>query len=169
MIKIRIANVADAQLLADHNCAMALETEGKILDAKAAIAGAEGLFERPQFGFYIVAEAREPEASSSKAGALKASSSVAATLLVTYEWSDWRNGLFWWIQSVYVKAEFRRQGIYTEMYRQLQEMAAASPTPVCGFRLYAETENTTAQATYKNCGMKACDYIMFEQETGLEC
>jgi ribosomal protein S18 acetylase RimI-like enzyme len=158
MIKIRTANVADAQLLADHNCAMALETEGKILDAQAAIAGAEGLFERPQFGFYIVAEVREPEASSS----------VAATLLVTYEWSDWRNGLFWWIQSVYVKAEFRRQGIYTEMYRQLQEMAAASPTPVCGFRLYAETENTAAQATYKNCGMKACDYIMFEQETGLE-
>lgn len=167
MLKIRTANLADAQLLADHNCAMALETEGKTLDPKAAIAGAEGLFERPQFGFYIVAEAWEPEAISSQAGAPQVRSSTAATLLVTYEWSDWRNGLFWWIQSVYVKAEFRRQGIYTEMYRQLQGMAAASPTPVCGFRLYAETENRAAQATYTNCGMKACDYIMFEQETGL--
>jgi ribosomal protein S18 acetylase RimI-like enzyme len=87
----------------------------------------------------------------------------AATLMVTYEWSDWRNGLFWWIQSVYVKADFRRQGLYSAMYEELKVMAAAQETPVCGFRLYAETDNHNAQATYNNCGMQVCDYIMFEQ------
>ena len=97
MLKIRTASLEDAQLLSSHNCAMALETEDKILDPVASLAGVEGLFERPQFGFYLVAEV---------------DSVPAATLMVTYEWSDWRNGLFWWIQSVYVKAEYRRQGIY---------------------------------------------------------
>jgi ribosomal protein S18 acetylase RimI-like enzyme len=151
MFKIRTASLEDAQLLSSHNCAMALETENKILDPEASLAGVEGLFERPQFGFYLVAEVEAVP---------------AATLMVTYEWSDWRNGLFWWIQSVYVKAEFRRQGVYRAMYQQLQTMARASTIPVCGFRLYAETENRKAQATYKDCGMKVCDYIMFEQSTG---
>ena len=150
MLKIRTASLEDAQLFSSHNCAMALETEDKILDPVASLAGVEGLFERPQFGFYLVAEV---------------DSVPAATLMVTYEWSDWRNGLFWWIQSVYVKAEYRRQGIYRAMYQQLQAMAEASSVPVCGFRLYAETENSKAQATYKDCGMKLCDYVMFEQST----
>lgn len=150
MLKIRTASLEDAPLLSSHNCAMALETEDKILDPVASLAGVEGLFERPQFGFYLVAEV---------------DSVPAATLMVTYEWSDWRNGLFWWIQSVYVKAEYRRQGIYRAMYQQLQAMAEASSVPVCGFRLYAETENSKAQATYKDCGMKLCDYVMFEQST----
>ena len=150
MLKIRTASLEDAQLLSSHNCAMALETEDKILDPVASLAGVEGLFERPQFGFYLVAEV---------------DSVPAATLMVTYEWSDWRNGLFWWIQSVYVKAEYRRQGIYRAMYQQLQAMAEASSVPVCGFRIYAETENSKAQATYKDCGMKLCDYVMFEQST----
>ncbi|MGB1868965.1 MAG: GNAT family N-acetyltransferase [Porticoccaceae bacterium] len=148
MLKIRTASLEDAPLLSGHNCAMALETEGKILDPKASLAGVEGLFERPQFGFYLVAEV---------------DSVPAATLMVTYEWSDWRNGLFWWIQSVYVKAEFRRQGIYRAMYQQLKVMAESSSIPVCGFRLYAETDNRNAQATYRECGMKQCDYVMFEQ------
>ncbi|MDG1164794.1 MAG: GNAT family N-acetyltransferase [Porticoccaceae bacterium] len=151
MLKIRTASPEDASLIMSHNCAMALETEGKVLDPEAAIAGVEGLFKRPQFGFYLVAEV---------------DGLPAATLMVTYEWSDWRNGLFWWIQSVYVASEFRRQGIYRAMYFQLQFMAKASSIPVCGFRLYAETENHNAQATYKDCGMKVCDYIMFEQGTG---
>lgn len=150
MLKIRIAESSDAPLLSANNCAMALETENKVLDPQAATLGVEGLFAQPQFGFYLVAEV---------------DGIPAATLMVTYEWSDWRNGLFWWIQSVYVKAEYRRQGIYRAMYQQLQAMAEASSVPVCGFRLYAETENSKAQATYKDCGMKLCDYVMFEQST----
>jgi GNAT superfamily N-acetyltransferase len=148
MLKIRIAEKSDAPLLTANNCAMALETENKVLDPQAATLGVEGLFARPQFGFYLVAEV---------------DGIPAATLMVTYEWSDWRNGLFWWIQSVYVKADFRRQGLYSAMYQELKVMAAAQETPVCGFRLYAETDNHNAQATYNNCGMHACDYIMFEQ------
>ena len=148
MLKIRIAEKSDASLLSGHNCAMALETENKVLDPQAAMLGVEGLFERPQFGFYLIAEV---------------DGLPAATLMVTYEWSDWRNGLFWWIQSVYVKTEFRRQGLYSAMYEELKRMAAAQETPVCGFRLYAETENHSAQATYNNSGMHASDYIMFEE------
>lgn len=150
MLNIRVAQRSDAPLLTAHNCAMALETENRVLDAQTAKRGVEGLFARPQFGFYLIAEVDQMP---------------AATLMVTYEWSDWRNGLFWWIQSVYVKDQFRRQGLYSAMYAQLKVMAAAEQTPVCGFRLYAETENIKAQATYNNCGMHACEYIMFEQST----
>lgn len=151
MLRVRTAGPEDTELLASHNCAMALETEGKTLDPKKATAGVEGLFQHAQFGFYLVAEV---------------DSVTAATLMVTYEWSDWRNGLFWWIQSVYVKPQFRRQGVYSAMYQQLQEMAKASPVEVCGFRLYAETENSSAHATYRNSGMHVCEYIMFEQGLG---
>jgi ribosomal protein S18 acetylase RimI-like enzyme len=150
MLKMRIAEKIDIPLIAAHNCAMAMETENKMLDPKVATLGVEGLFTRPHFGFYLVADIDQMS---------------AATLMVTYEWSDWRNGLFWWIQSVYVKEEFRRQGLYSAMYEQLKVMAAESETPVCGFRLYAENENIAAQATYKKCGMHACDYVMFEQST----
>ena len=107
MFNLRIAEKPDAPMLAAHNCAMALETENKRLDGAIATLGVEGLFERPEFGFYLVA---------------KSDSLAAASLLVTYEWSDWRNGLFWWIQSVYVKPEFRRLGVYREMYDYLKEM-----------------------------------------------
>ena len=148
MFNLRIAEKSDAPILAAHNCAMAFETENKNLVLAVATLGAEGLFQRPELGFYLIAET---------------DSIAAATLLVTYEWSDWRNGLFWWIQSVYVKPEYRRQGVYSKMYEHLKEMALSQPTPVCGFRLYAETENQAAQATYKNLGMHTCEYIMFEE------
>ncbi|MBT3620090.1 MAG: GNAT family N-acetyltransferase [Porticoccaceae bacterium] len=151
MIVIRVANAQqDATMLTHHNCAMALETENKVLDPKVAQLGVYGLFDRPQFGFYLVAEVDgEP----------------AASLMVTYEWSDWRNGLFWWIESVYVKKDYRRQGLYRAMYAELKRMSAEQPTPVCGFRLYAETDNTDAHTTYRECGMHVCEYLMFEEST----
>ena len=100
MLSTRIATIEqDAGCLAEHNCAMAYETEGKILDRDQVTKGVCGLFERPQFGFYLVAEDH---------------GLVVASLMVTYEWSDWRNGLFWWIQSVYVNKTHRRQGISIE-------------------------------------------------------
>lgn len=151
MVDIRVANAeSDALILAEHNCAMALETENKLLDLEVAILGVNGLFKRPEFGFYLVAQVN---------------GTVAATLMVTYEWSDWRNGLFWWIQSVYVKPQFRRQGLYRGMYEQLKTMALGQETPVCGFRLYAETDNVGAHATYVDSGMHVCRYLMFEEET----
>ena len=149
MLTIRTADhLNDSTTIIEHNCAMALETEGKVLDKQAAELGVKGLFDRPQFGFYLLANIGEKP---------------AASLMVTYEWSDWRNGVFWWIQSVYVKTEFRRQGIYAAMYSELKKMASESTTPVCGFRLYAETENIVAHATYKSSGMNACNYLMFEE------
>ena len=149
MLTIRTADrLNDSTTIIDHNLAMALETEGKVLDKQAAELGVKGLFDRPQFGFYLLANIGEKP---------------AASLMVTYEWSDWRNGVFWWIQSVYVKTEFRRQGIYAAMYSELKKMASESHTPVCGFRLYAETENIKAHATYMSSGMNACNYLMFEE------
>ena len=151
MLKIREANAdQDANMLTKHNCAMALETEGKVLDVKSAELGVQGLFDRPQFGFYLVAEF---------------DGESVASLMVTYEWSDWRNGLFWWIQSVYVKPAFRRKGVYKSMYKKLKAMATAAATPVSGFRLYAEPENTAAHKTYQNSGMHQCQYLMFEEST----
>ena len=151
MVDIRVANAeSDALILAENNCAMALETEDKLLDLEVAILGVNGLFERSEFGFYLVAEVI---------------GTVAASLMVTYEWSDWRNGLFWWIQSVYVKPQFRREGLYRGMYEHLKTMALDKETPVCGFRLYAETDNVGAHATYVDSGMHVCRYLMFEEET----
>ena len=151
MINIRVADAQqDASMLTQHNCAMALETENKVLDPEAAQLGVQGLFERPQFGFYLVAEV---------------DGQPAASLMVTYEWSDWRNGLFWWIQSVYVKQDCRRKGLYRAMYAELKRMALTQPMAVCGFRLYAETDNTNAHATYRECGMHVCEYLMFEEST----
>ncbi len=151
MINIRVADAQqDASMLTQHNCAMALETENKVLDPEASQLGVQGLFERPQLGFYLVAEV---------------DGQPAASLMVTYEWSDWRNGLFWWIQSVYVKQDYRRKGLYRAMYAELKRMALTQPMPVCGFRLYAETNNTNAHATYRECGMHVCEYLMFEEST----
>ena len=149
MMTIRVGNAdQDTSMLTQHNCAMALETENKILDPIAAQLGVYGLYDRPQFGINLVAEDDREK---------------AASLMVTYEWSDWRNGLFWWIQSVYVKEDYRRKGIYRAMYAELKRMSQSQPTPVCGFRLYAETDNTNAHKTYRECGMHVCEYLMFEE------
>lgn len=76
--------------------------------------------------------------------------------------SDWRDGLFWWIQSVYITQNFRRQGIYRRLYEFVKELARAEPD-VCGFRLYVEKENRTAQLTYEQLGMSQTHYLMFEE------
>ena len=144
---IRRASAADAPLLADFNCRMALETEHKRLVPERARAGTERLLADPALGFYLVAE---------RAGR------VVGSLLVTTEWSDWRNGLFWWVQSVYVEKEFRRQGVYRRMYDHVRELARADPA-ICGFRLYAEKDNAAAHATYTSLGMKETDYLLWEE------
>jgi ribosomal protein S18 acetylase RimI-like enzyme len=82
--------------------------------------------------------------------------------MVTTEWSDWRNGMFWWIQSVYVRPEYRRQGLYRELYARVKELAEQEPA-VCGFRLYVENENVNAQKTYKALGMSETGYKLFEE------
>jgi ribosomal protein S18 acetylase RimI-like enzyme len=144
---IRVATPADAAVLTEFNAAMALETEKKELLPEVIGAGVHSLLGNPAAGFYVVADE---------------GSRVVGSLLITKEWSDWRNGDFWWIQSVYVRPEFRRRGVYKALYRYVQELAAQDPN-VCGFRLYVERENSRAQATYRTLGMKETRYLVFEE------
>ena len=129
---------------------MAFETEGAELNPEVALAGARRLIREPNLGFYLVAEcARE----------------VVGALMITTEWSDWRNGVFWWIQSVYVIPRWRRRGVYRRLYEQVKELAGANPD-VCGYRLYVERENTVAQSTYRSVGMAETHYRMYEELKG---
>jgi ribosomal protein S18 acetylase RimI-like enzyme len=144
---MRKATAKDANAIAQFNSAMALETEGKRLMPQVIGAGVANLIANPERGFYLVCE-----------GEL----GLKACLMITTEWSDWRNGNFWWIQSVYVKPEFRQQGVYRAMYEHFKLLALADAN-VCGFRLYVEKENVTAQKTYGSLGMAETDYLMFEE------
>lgn len=147
-LTLRPGEWRDAETIAGFNCAMALETEGRGLQPERALAGAQRLLRDPALGFYLVAE---------RGGA------VVGSLMVTYEWSDWRNGHFWWIQSVYVEPHARRRGVFRALYGQVQEMVRRDPA-VCGLRLYVETSNERAQATYAALGMARTHYLVYEQE-----
>ena len=146
-IEVRFGAQSDAKILARFNAAMALETERKVLLPEVISAGVDYLVGHPHAGFYLIAEC---------------AGEVAGALMVTNEWSDWRNGNFWWIQSVYVRPEFRRRGVYRALYEDLQARAAQDPA-VCGFRLYVERDNARAQATYRKAGMDQTHYIVFEE------
>jgi ribosomal protein S18 acetylase RimI-like enzyme len=147
-ITIRRATIDDVATLVQFNQAMARETEGKELADDILRPGVEGLLARPEYGFYVVAEPNDGPRDA------------VGSLMITYEWSDWRNGLFWWIQSVYVTPEWRRRGVYTALYDDAKQRAAAEN--VCGFRLYVEKENLAAQQTYERLGMSETHYLMFE-------
>jgi ribosomal protein S18 acetylase RimI-like enzyme len=132
---------------------MARETEGVELIPEVITAGVEAMIDNPQMGFYLVVEL---------------DNGIQASLMVTTEWSDWRNGMFWWIQSVYVRPQYRRQGLYRELYERVKELAEQEPA-ICGFRLYVERDNTAAQQTYRSLGMSETEYKLFEELTpGLE-
>ena len=144
---IRLATRTDAATLIGFNAAMALETEGKRLLPKVIGAGVRALLANPASGFYVIAEEN---------------TSVIGALMVTREWSDWRNGDFWWIQSVYVRPEFRRRGAYKRLYGHVQALAARD-SRVCGFRLYADRGNRRAQAVYRALGMERTRYLVLEE------
>jgi ribosomal protein S18 acetylase RimI-like enzyme len=144
---LRKAQLRDASAIAAFNSSMALETEGKVLIPEVVGAGVRRLLQDASLGFYVVAEHQ---------------SRVVGCLLVTNEWSDWRNGLFWWIQSVYVQGGWRRKGVYRRLYDFIRALAQADPG-ICGFRLYVEKENAVAQATYDSLGMSRTDYLIYEE------
>jgi ribosomal protein S18 acetylase RimI-like enzyme len=146
MIKVRLAGPADVPLLAQFNCQMALETEQKKLDLGTVTAGVQSLVAQPAYGFYLVAE-REGE--------------PAGCLMITYEWTDWRNGVFWWIQSVYVTEKHRRQGVFRALHDDVRRRARAAKN-VRGLRLYVESHNAAAQATYRDLGFTNTGYLMLE-------
>ncbi|MGB7922395.1 MAG: GNAT family N-acetyltransferase [Pyrinomonadaceae bacterium] len=151
--RLRLADERDAPAIVEFNRAMARETEAKELAVDILSAGVESLLKNPRYGFYVVAEHSDAPESAGE---------TVASLMVTYEWSDWRNGLFWWIQSVYVKPEFRRQGVYRRLY-EFVKSRAATEGDVRGFRLYVEKENRIAQQTYERLGMAETYYKMFEE------
>ena len=146
-LKIRDARLDDVDIIAHNNAAMALETEHKLLDAATVHKGVHACLADSGKGRYFLAE--------DEAG------TVVGQLMHTHEWSDWRNGDFWWIQSVYVAPSARRSGVFRALYAHLERLAHSTPG-VCGIRLYVETDNTSAQRTYEHCGMRDAAYRVME-------
>ncbi len=144
---VRTATSDDAETLARFNEAMAQETEDKALDPDTVRAGVEAMFDDSTRGFYLVAVQAE---------------TIVGSLMITTEWSDWRNGVFWWIQSVYVRPGARRTGVYSALHRAVRERAQAAED-VCGVRLYVERNNEAARETYEALGMTETSYRMYEE------
>jgi ribosomal protein S18 acetylase RimI-like enzyme len=151
---IRPATLDDLETLARFAEAMARETEEKTLDPAAVRAGIRAVLTDAEKGFYRVAE---------YAGEAEHAGEMVGALMVTTEWSDWRNGVFWWIQSVYVRPEARRRGVYKALHAHVQS-EAKQHRDVCGLRLYVEANNAAAQRTYEAMGMQRTAYRMFETE-----
>jgi ribosomal protein S18 acetylase RimI-like enzyme len=143
----RPAVTDDAETIARFNQAMALETENKTLDLAVLRPGVERVFDEPSHGRYVVAQAEDGR--------------VVGCLMISYEWSDWRNAQVWWIQSVYVHPEHRRRGVFKLLYRSVRAMGDAAGG-VCGYRLYVERDNANAQRTYEDLGMSQTHYLLYE-------
>ncbi|WP_158769376.1 GNAT family N-acetyltransferase [Paraglaciecola sp. L1A13] len=143
---IRKAQVSDINALVNFNQLMAKETEDMELDSDILTLGVSNLINDVSKGFYLVAEV---------------DSQVVGSLMVTTEWSDWRNSEFWWIQSVYIVPKFRRKGLYSALYNEVKSLGDKAQN-VCGYRLYVERENRVAQRTYEALDMDESHYLMYE-------
>ncbi len=144
---VRSAAAADVPALVAFNCALASETEAKELDPAVVTAGVNAGLADAHKARYFVAEV---------------DGVVAGMLMLTTEWSDWRNGWIWWIQSVYVRAEFRRRGVFRALYDHVYQQAIGDDT-VIGLRLYMERDNHRAEQTYKALGMDATPYVVLQR------
>jgi GNAT superfamily N-acetyltransferase len=153
MLVIREATAADAPVIVDFNSRMAWETEHKRLDPATLNAGVEAALRQPLYAKYFVAELTEPEGNDGPV--------IVGQLMLTYEWSDWRNGLFWWVQSVYVRKESRRGGVFRMLLGHVEGLARSSPD-CCGLRLYVEHENQAAIATYRRLGFVPSGHLLYE-------
>jgi GNAT superfamily N-acetyltransferase len=142
----RPAAPADAAAIVAFQLAMARETEGIELDPEVCGRGVRAVFERPELGLYFVAEQ---------------GGRVVASLMITYEWSDWRDGMVWWVQSVYVAPEARRRGIYAGLYEHVKGLVQADER-LRGIRLYVDGRNVAAQQVYARLGMDGEHYRVFE-------
>jgi len=147
---IRQATPLDTEIIARFNAHIAWETEQRRLDAARVQQGVLALLNDPAKGTYFVAEVQSNGATA-----------IAGQLLITYEWSDWRNGNFWWIQSVYVAEPFRHQGIFRALFHHVHARAKARDD-VCGLRLYMDTENARARQAYQRLGLNHTNYEVFE-------
>lgn len=146
-ITVRRATAADQTTLIEYNYAIAYETEHKRLDEMTLAKGVAAALTDAAKGFYLVAEI---------------AGQVVGQLMITTEWSDWRNGLFWWIQSVYVRPSARKQGVFRSLFQEAERLAKAAGD-VVGLRLYVERDNVNAQRTYESLGMSNAAYLVFEK------
>jgi len=145
---IRRAGPADAAIITRFNLHLAAETEDLRLDPACVAAGVAAVLADAAKGVYFLAEL---------------GGAVAGQTMITYEWSDWRNGLIWWLQSVYVSPEFRRQGVFRALFDHLLGEAARQPQ-VCALRLYMHRDNVAARRTYERAGMVQTHYEVFEYD-----
>jgi ribosomal protein S18 acetylase RimI-like enzyme len=147
---IRRARTDDAETIASFNDGIARETEHRSLDPAVINPGVADVLGDPAKGQYWVAEH---------------DGKIVGQIMVTYEWSDWRNGTMWWIQSVYVHPDHRRRGVFSDLYRHVESLARKEPQ-VCGLRLYVEEQNVHAQATYHSLGMHKPGYLVMQTVFG---
>ncbi len=140
--QVRTANAEDATAITDLNLRLALESEGLALDREVVHEGVLAVLRDTTRGFYLIADA---------------SAGLAGQLMITREWSDWRNAFFWWLQSVYIEPAFRRQGALRALYSHTLRLAREEGT-VCGLRLYAHDANASAQQAYRRLGMAPLPY-----------
>ncbi|NRD75144.1 GNAT family N-acetyltransferase [Shewanella sp. VB17] len=148
---IRKGQKCDLNSLIQFNLAMAKETEGLALNKDILAKGVNALLSQPQRGFYLVAEI---------------DGEITGSLMVTFEWSDWRAKDYYWIQSVYIRPQNRRQGIYNKLYQAVKKIAEDNDG-AASFRLYVEQDNTNAQRTYAALGMEKSDYQMYEEKVSM--
>jgi GNAT superfamily N-acetyltransferase len=146
-IEIRLAVADDWPTIANFNCRLAEESEGKRLDRQHVDPGVRAVLSDARKGRYFVA---------------LADARIVGQLMHTYEWSDWRNGDIWWLQSVYVHPDFRRHGVFRALFDRLRSEAEADPA-VVGLRLYVEEHNTRAHEAYRNLGLSNGGYFVMEK------
>jgi GNAT superfamily N-acetyltransferase len=147
-ITIRQAHTEDAEIIARFNEAIAWESEGVRLDGPRLRRGVAAVLRDAARGVYYLAE-RGGE--------------VVGQTLVTYEWSDWRNGVFWWIQSVYVEPAHREAGVFRRLFEHVRDAARRDST-VCGLRLYVDHDNERARQVYRRLGLTEARYAMMEED-----
>ncbi|MBC8214973.1 MAG: GNAT family N-acetyltransferase [Candidatus Marinimicrobia bacterium] len=146
-MNIRFATPNDIDFIVRANQEMALETEDKPLDQHTVRAGVSAVFQQKSETRYLIAEV---------------DGNPVGNLMITKEWSDWRNGYFWWIQSVFIQSEYRRKGVYKRLHANVKQLA--KDNNACGLRLYVDKNNSIAQKTYESLGMINTHYFLFEDD-----
>ena len=147
IIEVRKADITDLDIIIANNIEMAQETENKTLDKSTISHGVEEVLHNPNLGWYYLAEIDRHNAGQ---------------LMITREWSDWRNGYFWWIQSVFVHKTHREKGVYNSLHKHV--VARAKKMGVVGLRLYVDSKNKSAQKVYERLGVKNSHYLFYEKD-----
>jgi GNAT superfamily N-acetyltransferase len=143
-MKIRTAKISDAEAITEQNISLARESENIIINSKIVLAGVKALLSDKNKGFYIVAEENDR---------------IVGQLMITCEWSDWRNKLIWWVQSVYVQKDWRKKGVFTQLLNYIQQKADIQK--VVFLRLYIHKQNRSALKVYEKMGWKQEPYMVY--------